>query len=109
MLSGPQDPHDLRDKLNDANRESFYQGQGSETEHQYRVHAEQAYESYSEPSNFDFDETIDLDHKKPYYDKISAIELCLRRLMIASSDTYHLNIESYARIFLISNVSLIKV
>ena len=100
MLSGAQEPHDLRDKLNDANRKSFYQGKGSETDDHYRVQTEQAYESYSEPPNVDFDERIDLDHKKPYYDEYSATDdqyrIVSEKAYDSYSDTYHSNIESSA-------------
>ena len=88
MLSGAEDPHDLRDKLNDANRESFYQGQGSETEHQYRVQTEQAHESYSEPPNVDLMKELIWITKNLIMTNILQLmistELYLRRLMIAT-------------------------
>ena len=48
ILDQPQKPCDLRDKLNDGNRESSYQEEGSETFEQYRIQSEQACDSYSD-------------------------------------------------------------
>ena len=88
MLSGAQEPHDLRDKLNDANRKSFYQGKGSETDGQYRVQTEQAHESYSEPPNVDLMKELIWITKKLIMTNILQLmistELYLRRLMIAT-------------------------